>query len=73
MTPTATTGLVSLPSKYSVEETMQRLESLLTERGITIFARVDHSGEAKTKKAQLKAAANFTSEYFDRRAQAKFV
>ena len=25
---------------------MQRLEALLSERGITIFARVDHSGEA---------------------------
>jgi uncharacterized protein (DUF302 family) len=25
---------------------MQRLEALLSERGVTIFARVDHSGEA---------------------------
>ena len=39
-------GLVSLASRHSVDETMQRLESLLNDRGITIFARVDHSGEA---------------------------
>lgn len=26
---------------------MQRLEALLNERGVTIFARIDHSGEAK--------------------------
>jgi len=40
-------GLVNLASKYSVAETLQRLESLLNERGIKIFARVDHSGEAE--------------------------
>ena len=40
-------GLVHLASKYSVAETLQRLESLLNERGIKIFARVDHSGEAE--------------------------
>lgn len=39
-------GLVHLSSRHSVEETMQRLEALLSERGITIFARIDHSGEA---------------------------
>ena len=39
-------GLIHLASQHSVEETMRRLEALLGERGITIFARVDHSGEA---------------------------
>jgi hypothetical protein len=29
--------------------------------------------EAKTKREKLKHAANFTSEYFERRAQAKYV
>ena len=42
----AQNGLIHLASQYSVDETMQRLETLLGERGITIFARVDHSGEA---------------------------
>ena len=40
-------GLATLVSKHSVEETMQRFESLLKERGVTVFARVDHSGEAE--------------------------
>ena len=39
-------GLIHLPSEYSVEQTMQRLEALLQERGVMIFARIDHSGEA---------------------------
>jgi uncharacterized protein (DUF302 family) len=39
-------GLVHLASRHSVDETMQRLESLLHEKGVTVFARVDHSGEA---------------------------
>ena len=46
MAADAQNGLVHLASKYSVEETMQRFESLLREHGVTIFARVDHSGEA---------------------------
>ncbi len=42
----AQNGLIHLPSQYSVGETMQRLEALLNERGVTVFARIDHSGEA---------------------------
>jgi len=39
-------GMVHLRSPYSVPETLQRLEALVTAKGLTIFARVDHSGEA---------------------------
>jgi uncharacterized protein (DUF302 family) len=39
-------GIVHLRSPYSVTETLQRLEALVTAKGLTIFARVDHSGEA---------------------------
>ncbi len=46
MSTNAQNGLIHLPSQHTVEETMQRLEALLTERAITIFARIDHSGEA---------------------------
>ncbi len=46
MTVDPQNGLVHLASQHSVEEIMQRLEALLSERGVTIFARVDHSGEA---------------------------
>jgi uncharacterized protein (DUF302 family) len=39
-------GLVHLRSPYSVPETLKRLEPVLHARSLTIFARVDHSGEA---------------------------
>jgi uncharacterized protein (DUF302 family) len=45
-------GIISKPSKYSVPETLHRLETLLTSKGIKVFALVDHSGEAE--KAGLK-------------------
>jgi len=45
-------GIVNLTSRYSVPETLARLEAILKEKGITVFARVDHSGEAE--KAGLK-------------------
>jgi uncharacterized protein (DUF302 family) len=47
-----TNGLITLPSRYSVEETLTRLEQLLQEKGINLFAVIDHSGEAE--KAGLK-------------------
>ncbi len=47
-----TNGLITLPSRYSVEETLTRLEQLLQEKGIKLFAVIDHSGEAE--KAGLK-------------------
>ena len=40
------TGMIDLPSPYSVPDTLARLESILKERGVSVFARVDHSGEA---------------------------
>lgn len=40
-------GMVHLRSHYSVWETLQRLESVLHAHGLTIFGRVDHSGEAE--------------------------
>lgn len=36
-----------LSSPYSVPETLRRIESLLQEKGLAIFSRVDHSGEAE--------------------------
>lgn len=43
---TAGEGIISRPSKHSVPRTLDRVEALLRERGIKIFARIDHSGEA---------------------------
>ena len=45
-------GMIHLSSPYLVPETLKRLESALAAKNLTIFARVDHSGEAE--KAGLK-------------------
>ena len=39
-------GLMQVASKCTVDETVQHLESILAERGLQLFALVDHSGEA---------------------------
>lgn len=43
---TAENGIVTIASRHSVATTMQRLESLLKERGVMVFARIDFSGDA---------------------------
>ncbi len=40
-------GIVDTPSSHSVDQTVSRLEDLLRSRGVTLFALVDHSGEAE--------------------------
>jgi uncharacterized protein (DUF302 family) len=41
-----TNGLVSIPTARSVDETVARLRMILQAKGVTLFAVVDHSGEA---------------------------
>jgi uncharacterized protein (DUF302 family) len=48
-------GLVQVSSRYSVDETVQRLQETFSEKGIKVFAVIDHSGEAE--KAGLKMRA----------------
>ena len=47
-------GLIHLRSKYSVDETVQRLESVLAAQGIKEFCRIDHSGEAERAGLQMR-------------------
>lgn len=49
---TDASGISTIPSRYSVDEIVARLENLLREKGIKLFALIDHSGEAE--KAGLK-------------------
>lgn len=46
MSTTPSSGLVSIPSRHSVDDTVARLTALLAEKGIKLFALIDHSGEA---------------------------
>lgn len=40
-------GLVSLPSPNPVTETLDRLEAVLRDKGVTVFARIDHAAAAE--------------------------
>jgi uncharacterized protein (DUF302 family) len=46
-------GLVSISSRYTVDETVSRLVGLLAEKGVKLFAVIDHSGEAASAGMQM--------------------
>ncbi len=39
-------GLISTLSRFTVPETLEKLKAVLSAKGITVFALIDHSGEA---------------------------
>jgi uncharacterized protein (DUF302 family)/uncharacterized membrane protein YidH (DUF202 family) len=47
MSPVTTKGIVNKLSNHSVEQTVDKLENILQAKGVTLFALVDHSGEAE--------------------------
>ena len=46
MTVTVDNGIVNEPTSHSVDQTVEKLEAILQAKGVTLFALVDHSGEA---------------------------
>ena len=40
-------GIVKIPSHHSVNETVEKLKTILKSKGVALFALVDHSGEAE--------------------------
>ena len=40
-------GIVEVPSNHSVDETVERVKGILQSKGVTLFALIDHSGEAE--------------------------
>ena len=40
-------GIVSIPSNHSVDQTVENLKRILDGKGVTLFALIDHSGEAE--------------------------
>src|ERR1700730_14925572 len=46
-TPPSVEGIVTRPSPFSVEETLERLQKVMHSRNLTLFAHIDHSGEAR--------------------------
>ncbi len=46
MSPANQSGIASLASLHSVDDIINRIRSILAAKGVTLFAVVDHSGEA---------------------------
>jgi uncharacterized protein (DUF302 family) len=40
-------GITDIPSNHSVEQTVEKLKAILQAKGVTLFALIDHSGEAE--------------------------
>ncbi len=47
MTSITDNGVVSIPSNHTVDQTVAKLEAILQNKGVKLFALVDHSGEAE--------------------------
>ena len=47
MATTTENGIISIPSNYSVDQTVEKLRGILQVKAVTLFALVDHSGEAE--------------------------
>lgn len=50
----AESGLVTKPSPYSVGETLDRLESVLKSKGVTLVLRWDHAQKAQNANIELR-------------------
>jgi uncharacterized protein (DUF302 family) len=47
MAPSRETGIINKLSNHSVDESVEKLKGILQAKGVTLFALVDHSGEAE--------------------------
>ena len=54
MTPMTDNGIVSKVANHSVDETVGKLKSILQAKGVTLFALIDHSGEAEKVGMKMK-------------------
>ena len=46
MTPRTNKGIIDKQSHHAVDQTVEALKAILQSKGVTLFAVVDHSGEA---------------------------
>src|SRR5277367_5303272 len=44
---TTSKGIIDKPSNHTVDQTVEKLKNILQSKGVTLFALVDHSGEAE--------------------------
>ena len=53
----AVDGLIALKSPHAAQETMNRLEAVVKERGLKVFARIDHAAGAASAGKTLRPTA----------------
>jgi uncharacterized protein (DUF302 family) len=54
--PASAEGVVTRLSPFSVEETLERFLKIIHSRNLTLFAHIDHSGEAERVGLKMQAA-----------------
>jgi hypothetical protein len=54
--PPSVEGVLTRPSSFSVEETLEHLREAIQSRNLTLFAHIDHSGEAKRVDLKMQEA-----------------
>src|ERR1700687_3730978 len=47
MTLRKSDGIINVPSNHSIDQTVEKFKGILQAKGVTLFALVDHSGEAE--------------------------
>jgi uncharacterized protein (DUF302 family) len=55
MAPATNKGIIDKPSNHSVEQTVEKLKNILQSNGVTLFALVDHSGEAEKVRMKMRS------------------
>ncbi len=55
MSKMSANGIVNIPSRHSVDETVEKFKRILAAKGVTLFALVDHSGEAEKVGMKMRA------------------
>jgi uncharacterized protein (DUF302 family) len=53
MSPKSENGLVTIPCRQSVDQTVQKLQAILLAKEVKLFALIDHSGEAEKAGMQM--------------------
>ena len=56
------TSLKAFPSDFPVKETIDRLAELVQANGLTVFIRIDHSGNAQEIGLQLRPTSSYSLE-----------
>jgi len=54
MATTIENGIISIPSNHSVDQIVKKLKGILEAKGVTLFAVVDHSGEAEKVEMKMR-------------------